>query len=46
LLLVSPSYLAPLASDPRGHVIIAAIIAGLTLAYVTMRRMLRSVTVA
>ena len=45
-LVISPGYLTPLATDPRGHVIVGAALLGLTLAYVTMRRMLHSVTMA
>jgi tight adherence protein B len=46
LLLVSPGYLAPLLSDPRGNVIVGVALTGLLLAYLTMRRMLHSVTMA
>jgi tight adherence protein B len=45
-LVISPGYLTPLATDPRGHVIVGAALLGLTLAYLTMRRMLHSVTMA
>jgi tight adherence protein B len=45
-LVISPGYLTPLAVDPRGHVIVGAALLGLTLAYLTMRRMLHSVTMA
>jgi tight adherence protein B len=46
LLLVSPRYLAPLVDDPRGNVIVGLALMGLLLAYLTMRRMLHSVTMA
>ena len=46
LLLVSPRYLAPLLDDPRGNVIVGLALTGLLLAYLTMRRMLHSVTMA
>ena len=45
-LVISPGYLTPLATDPRGHVIVGLALLGLTLAYLTMRRMLHSVTMA
>jgi tight adherence protein B len=45
-LVISPGYLTPLATDPRGHVIVGMALLGLTLAYWTMRRMLHSVTMA
>jgi tight adherence protein B len=45
-LVISPAYLRPLVVDPRGHMVIAAILVCLTLAYVTMRRMLHSVTMS
>lgn len=45
-LVISPGYLTPLATDPRGHVIVGVALLGLTLAYLTMRRMLHSVTMA
>lgn len=44
LMLIQPGYLAPLYSDPRGHVILAMAAAGLLLAAITMRQMMRSVT--
>lgn len=44
LMLIQPGYLAPLYSDPRGHVILAMAGAGLLLAAITMRQMMRSVT--
>ncbi len=46
LLVVKPGYLAPLWTDPRGHVILAMAVAGLLAAYLTMRKMMRSVTSA
>ncbi len=46
LLLVSPGYLAPLITDPRGNVIIGIVLVGLIFAHLSMRRMLRSVTMA
>jgi tight adherence protein B len=42
LLVVSPSYLQPLISDPRGNIIVGMAILGLLLAFVTMRTMMRS----
>lgn len=45
-LLISPGYLAPLITDPRGNVIIGLALFGLMLAYLTMQRMLHSVTMA
>jgi len=45
-LVISPGYLTPLATDPRGHVIVGVALLGLALAYLTMRRMLHSVTMA
>jgi len=45
-LVISPGYLTPLATDPRGHVIVGVALLGLTLAYLSMRGMLRSVTMA
>jgi tight adherence protein B len=45
-LVISPGYLTPLATDPRGHIIVGVAILGLALAYLTMRRMLHSVTMA
>lgn len=44
LLFVQPDYLVPLWTDPRGHIVLMMVAAGLTLAFVTMRRMMRSVT--
>jgi tight adherence protein B len=43
-LVVSPGYLTPLATDPRGHVIVGIALLGLLLAYLSMRAMLHSVT--
>jgi tight adherence protein B len=45
-LVISPHYLSPLITDPRGNVIVVMACAGLLLAYLTMRRMLHSVTMA
>ena len=45
-LVISPGYLKPLVTDPRGHIIVGVALLGLTLAYLTMRRMLHSVTMA
>jgi tight adherence protein B len=42
LLVVSPSYLQPLISDPRGNLIVGAALLGLLLAYLTMRTMIRT----
>ena len=42
LLVVSPGYLEPLISDPRGNLIVGAALMGLLLAFVTMRAMMRS----
>jgi tight adherence protein B len=42
LLVVSPGYLEPLISDPRGNFIVGAAILCLCLAFVTMRTMMRS----
>lgn len=44
LLVIQPSYLVPLWTDPRGHLILAMAGLGLFLAYFTMRVMMRSVT--
>jgi tight adherence protein B len=41
LLLVAPSYLDPLFSDPRGHLILGAALLGLVLAGLMMRGMIR-----
>jgi len=46
LALTSPHYMAPLAQDPRGHVIVAAALAMLVLGLLFLRRMLRRVTSA
>ena len=46
LLLVSPGYLVPLITDPRGNMILGLVVLGLVLAHLSMRRMLRSVTMA
>jgi tight adherence protein B len=45
-MVISPGYLAPLINDPRGNAIIGLALLGLLLAYLTMRRMLHSVTMA
>lgn len=42
LLIVAPSYLQPLVSDPRGHIIVGSSVLSLILAGVTMRSMMRS----
>jgi len=42
LLVVSPGYLEPLISDPRGNLIVGAALLSLLLAGVTMRAMLRA----
>ncbi len=44
LLLVQPNYLMPLFIDPRGHNILGMAVGGLTLSFVTMRKMMLSVT--
>ncbi|WP_315743843.1 MULTISPECIES: type II secretion system F family protein [unclassified Bradyrhizobium] len=44
LLVVQPRYLIPLWTDPRGHLILALAGALLLLSFLTMRRMMRSVT--
>jgi tight adherence protein B len=44
LLLIQPDYLAPLFSDPRGHVILGIVVGGLTLSILTMRHMMRSIS--
>lgn len=44
LLFIQPGYLTPLFVDPRGHVILAAAAAGVLLAGITMRQMMRSVS--
>jgi tight adherence protein B len=45
-LVISPGYLTPLITDPRGKLIIGLALLGLLLAYLTMQRMLHSVTMA
>jgi tight adherence protein B len=42
LLVVSPGYLEPLISDPRGNFIVGAALLSLLLAFVTMRAMMRT----
>jgi tight adherence protein B len=42
LLVVSPGYLQPLISDPRGNIIVGAAVLGLLLAFLTMRTMMRT----
>ena len=44
LVVMTPDYLQPLISDPRGNVIIAIAVGSLTFGLAIMRRMLRSVT--
>ena len=44
LLLMTPDYLQPLISDSRGNVIIAAAVGSLVIGFVTIGRMMRSVT--
>lgn len=44
LLLIQPTYLSPLFTDPRGHIILGIAVAGFVLAGLTMRQMMRSVT--
>jgi tight adherence protein B len=45
LLLVQPGYLAPLFSDPRGHIILAFAGGGMVLAGISIRQLMRGVTV-
>jgi tight adherence protein B len=42
LLLINPSYLAPLVTDPRGNVIVGMALGGLFFGFMTMRRMMRT----
>ncbi|MDU6829336.1 MAG: type II secretion system F family protein, partial [Bradyrhizobium sp.] len=44
LLVVQPRYLTPLWTDPRGHLILVLAGALLLLSFLTMRKMMRSVT--
>lgn len=44
LLVLSPDYLQPLFSDPRGHVVLAIAAGSLALAFYTMRKLVKSVT--
>jgi tight adherence protein B len=44
LLLTNPDYLAPLITDPRGHLIAGAALGGLLLGFATMRQMMRRAT--
>ena len=44
MLAAAPDYLQPLFTDKRGHLILAAGLGGLSLAYLVMRTMMRSVT--
>jgi len=44
LLVLSPDYLEPLFSDPRGHIVLATAAGSLTLAFYTMRKLVKSVT--
>ena len=46
LLIVQPGYLNPLFADPRGHLILAMAGGGLLLSFMTMRQMMRSVTIS
>ena len=41
---MTPDYLQPLISDSRGNVIIAAAVGSLVIGFVTIGRMMRSVT--
>jgi tight adherence protein B len=43
LLVISPGYLTPLFTDPRGKAVLAAAIGGLSLSAFVMRRMLRGI---
>jgi tight adherence protein B len=45
LLIIEPSYLTPLFTDPRGHVVLGIAAGGLVLAAVSMRQLMRRVTV-
>jgi len=44
LLIMSPGYLAPLISDPRGNAIVGAAIISLGMGFLTMRQMMRRAT--
>ena len=44
LLIMSPGYLAPLITDPRGNAIVGAAIISLGLGFLTMRQMMRRAT--
>jgi tight adherence protein B len=44
LLITSPDYLAPLITDPRGHMIAGGAMGGLLLGFATMRQMMRRAT--
>jgi tight adherence protein B len=44
LLITSPDYLAPLITDPRGHMIAGGALGGLLLGFATMRQMMRRAT--
>ncbi|MGH7126805.1 MAG: type II secretion system F family protein [Stellaceae bacterium] len=44
LLVLSPDYLAPLFSDPRGHIVLGSATGSLALAFYTMHKLVRSVT--
>jgi tight adherence protein B len=46
LLIVNPSYLAPLVKDPRGNMIVGIALCSLLIAFVSMRQMMRSITTA
>ncbi len=44
LLVLSPEYLQPLFSDPRGHIVLGTAAGSLALAFYTMHRLVKSVT--
>lgn len=44
LLVLSPDYLQPLFSDPRGHIVLGTAAGSLALAFYTMHKLVRSVT--
>jgi tight adherence protein B len=44
LLVLSPDYLQPLFTDPRGHVVLATAAGSLALAFYTMHKLVKSVT--
>lgn len=43
LMIIQPGYLSPLIDDPRGHVVLGIAAGLLLLAFITMRKMMRSV---